>query len=71
MEHVVYNGINLSGVQMGQTRCQSSRSILELYLRSQRGHLCEHPLYVRLKEEGKDEFLGDNKISVPSCLLGG
>lgn len=38
-EHFVYNLIHMSGVHMGQERCHSNKSILELFLRSQRGHL--------------------------------
>lgn len=39
VEHCIYNFIHMSGVRVGQERCHSKRTILELYIRSQRGHL--------------------------------
>lgn len=39
VEHIFYNFINMIGAQMRKEECQSARGTLELFFRSQRGHV--------------------------------
>lgn len=45
VEHLFYNFINMIGVQERQDYCKSARDTIELFFRSQRGHLFRYIAY--------------------------